>query len=80
MTKGHEAEPSLEICASDAPAQARLRAAKGREADLRNLALRFGSSIQRSPGVIEVDLDDLLGNLVALASWPDPAGVSWEAQ
>ncbi|MFE0818244.1 DEAD/DEAH box helicase [Streptomyces sp. NPDC058807] len=72
--------PSLEIGFGDGVTQARLRAAGGYEGDLRRLALRFRSSVQRSPGSMEVEIDDLLTNMVALASWPDSEGVAWDAQ
>ncbi|MFF3443235.1 DEAD/DEAH box helicase [Streptosporangium sp. NPDC002721] len=31
-------------------------------------------------GVLEVDVDDLLVNLIALAAWPEPATVVWDRQ
>ncbi|GGX44923.1 DEAD/DEAH box helicase [Streptomyces fructofermentans] len=71
---------SLEIGFGDSVAKARLRAGAGHEADLRRLALRFRSGVQRSPGSMEVDLDDLLTNLVALAAWPAQSSVSWDPQ
>ncbi|MFD6417933.1 DEAD/DEAH box helicase [Streptomyces sp. NPDC060194] len=71
---------SLEIAFGDSVATARLRAGAGHEADLRRLALRFRSSVQRSPASMEVDIDDLLTNLVALAAWPAPSSVAWDPQ
>ncbi|WP_327170617.1 DEAD/DEAH box helicase [Streptomyces sp. NBC_00464] len=71
---------SLEIGFGDSVATARLRAGAGCEADLRRLALRFRSSVQRSPASMEVDLDDLLTNLVALAAWPAQSSVAWDPQ
>ncbi|MET9778508.1 DEAD/DEAH box helicase [Streptomyces sp. NPDC006367] len=72
--------PSLEIGFSDSVTQARLRAGVGYESELRRLALRFQSSVQRTPGTMEVEIDDLLTNLVALASWPEPKSVAWDSQ
>ncbi|MET8631657.1 DEAD/DEAH box helicase [Streptomyces sp. NPDC004680] len=74
------AGPSLEIGFADGVTRARLRAGSGHEDDLRRLALRFSSSVQRSPGTMEVEIDDLLTNLVALAAWPQPGSVAWEPQ
>ncbi|MFJ8376750.1 DEAD/DEAH box helicase [Streptomyces sp. NPDC094461] len=71
---------SLEIGFGDSVTKARLRADVGYEDDLRRLALRFRSSVQRSPGSIDVDIDDLLTNLVALTTWPAQSGVSWDNQ
>ena len=72
--------PSLEISFGDDVTKARLRASPGFEEDLRRLVLRFRSAVQRSPGLTEVEIDDLMTNLVALAGWPSPASVSWEPQ
>ncbi|MGW3122043.1 DEAD/DEAH box helicase [Streptomyces sp. NPDC001107] len=72
--------PSLEIGFGDGVTRARLRAGADYEGELRRLALRFQSSVQRSPGTMEVEIDDLLTNLVALASWPEPNSVAWDPQ
>ncbi|MFI2735704.1 DEAD/DEAH box helicase [Streptomyces sp. NPDC018711] len=72
--------PSLEIGFGDSVTKARLRAGAGHEGDLRRLALRFRSSVQRSPGSMDVDIDDLLTNLVALTTWPAQSSVSWDNQ
>ncbi|MEU8932683.1 SNF2-related protein [Streptomyces sp. NPDC048409] len=77
---GQSDAPSLEIGFGDGVTRARLRAGTGRESDLRRLALRFQSSVQRSPGTMEVEIDDLLTNLVALATWPEPSSVAWDPQ
>jgi hypothetical protein len=71
---------SLEIRFGDSVTRARLRAGSGYEDDLRRLGLRFRSSVQRSPGTMEVEIDDLLTNLVALATWPEQTSVSWNPQ
>ncbi|MEU1883167.1 DEAD/DEAH box helicase [Streptosporangium sp. NPDC020072] len=71
---------SLEIGFGDGVAKARLRGRNDREDDLRRLALRFPTGVQRMSGVLEVDVDDLLVNLAALATWPEPATVVWDPQ
>lgn len=60
----------------------RLIARPGLEGDLRRLAVTFQSSVQRSPGIVEVELDDLLTHLAALSDWPHQADgeVVWDAQ
>jgi SNF2 family DNA or RNA helicase len=72
--------PSLSIEFGDSMTKARLRARSGCEADLRRLALRFTSSVQRSPGTAEIEIDELLTNLVALAAWPSADSVVWDPQ
>lgn len=73
--------PSLQIGFGDGVTKARLRAGRGFESDLRRLALRYRSSVQRSPSSVDLEIDDLLTNLVALATtWPEPASVSWDPQ
>ncbi|GID96191.1 DEAD/DEAH box helicase [Amorphoplanes digitatis] len=72
--------PTLKIEFGDAVTTARLRAGRGYEDDLRRLALRFGSSVQRSPSTMDVNIDDLLTNLVALATWPATMSVAWDPQ
>jgi len=71
---------SLEIGFGNGAAKARLRARSDREDDLRRLALKFRTGVQHMSGVLEVDIDDLLVNLVALATWPEPATVVWDQQ
>lgn len=71
------AGPSLELGFGDSVTKARLRAGSGYEDDLRRLALRFSSGVQRSSGTLDVEIDDLLTNLVALAAWPEPGSVTW---
>ncbi|OKJ98754.1 DEAD/DEAH box helicase [Amycolatopsis sp. CB00013] len=74
------AEPSLHLSFGNTVATARLRSGEGFAEDLRRLALRFRSAVQKAPGTMEVDIDDLLTNLVALGSWREPATVTWEPQ
>lgn len=68
---------SLHIGFGGSPTTARLVAGPGFESELRELSLRFATSRQPVVGVVDVDLDELLTSLAALASWSDPAGVSW---
>ncbi|MHC5261361.1 DEAD/DEAH box helicase [Streptomyces sp. UC4497] len=68
----------MEIGFGDTVTQARLRAAVGHEDDLRRLALRFRSSVQRSTTATDVEIDDLLTNLAVLGTWPEPATVTWD--
>ncbi|NVC25126.1 DEAD/DEAH box helicase [Kocuria salina] len=70
--------PSLEITFGEGVTRARLSVREGFEEHLRLLALRIPSSIQRSPTTVEVGLDELLTNLVALGAWPEPATVTWD--
>lgn len=72
--------PSLYITFADSALRARLRAGTGYEEDLRRLIPRFRSVSQPSPGIAELDLDDLLGNLIVLASWPSSSTVQWDTQ
>lgn len=72
--------PSLQIGFGNNVTTARLSAGTGFEADLRRLALRFRSGIQRSSVTMEVEIDDLLTNLVALTRWPQPETVVWDTQ
>ncbi|SFR24273.1 Superfamily II DNA or RNA helicase, SNF2 family [Lentzea waywayandensis] len=74
------AGPSLVIGFGDDVTTARLRAGDGHEPDLRRLALRLRSGVQRSASTMDVAIDDLLTNLVALSTWPEPASVSWDPQ
>lgn len=63
-------EPSLEISLAAEVTRVRLIARSGLEDSLRRLAVGFQTSTQRSPGTIEIELDDLLTNLGAFSSWP----------
>lgn len=71
---------SLSIEFGDSVTKARLRAGSGYEDDLRRLALRFSSSVQRSVATVEVQIDELLTDLAVLATWPQPDGVVWDPQ
>lgn len=69
---------SLELILADSPGRVRLIAAEPYTGDLRKLSTRYPSARQPTLGTLELELDDLLINLAALASWPDPLGVEWE--
>ncbi|RKN40368.1 DEAD/DEAH box helicase [Streptomyces hoynatensis] len=71
---------SLSIEFGDVATKARFRAGSGWEEALRRLSVSFSSCVQRSPGTADVDIDELLGNLMALASWPEPDSVAWDPQ
>ncbi|GAB4584303.1 DEAD/DEAH box helicase [Nocardia sp. IFM 10818] len=74
------AGPSLEIGFGDDVTRARFRAGPGHEESLRNFVLKFRTAAQRSATTVDIDLDELLTNLVALASWPEPSGVVWDPE
>jgi SNF2 family DNA or RNA helicase len=71
-------EASLRISFADSPVQGRLLAAAGYEEDLRRMVPRFRTATQRSPRTVELEIDDLLAGLIALASWPAPESVVWD--
>ncbi|BCN78122.1 DNA helicase [Prescottella equi] len=71
-------QPSLEIGFGNSVTMARLSAGAGFEHDLRRLAARFHTGIQRSSASIDVEIDELLTNLVALTSWPSADSVVWD--
>lgn len=73
--------PSLTIGFAAEVTRARLHVRKGFEDDLRRLAVRFRTSLQRSPGVVDVEIDDLLTNLASLSAWPHQTEgeVAWDA-
>lgn len=72
------ASASLEILFGDEITRARFRVSPGHEENLRNFALKFRTAIQRSTTSVEVDIDELLTNLVAVANWPYPRTVEWD--
>lgn len=78
----HTGAPTASLTLTLAPeaTKVRLTARPGSEADLRRLALSFQSSTQRSPGVVEIEIDDLLTNLATLGEWPhqESGDVSWD--
>jgi superfamily II DNA or RNA helicase len=73
--------PSLTIGLAAEVTRARLTAREGLEDDLRRLAVSFRTSTQRSSGVVEIEIDDLLTHLASLSAWPYQAGgdVVWDA-
>ena len=74
--------PTLSIGFAAEATRARLIAQAGLENDLRRLAIGFRTSMQRLPGSVEVELDDLLTNLDVLRRWPykGDGQVTWDAQ
>ncbi|MFJ7048857.1 DEAD/DEAH box helicase [Streptomyces sp. NPDC101112] len=72
------AEPSLRIAFDVTRTRAVLRAARGLEGNFAQLAARFPAGGQRSLLSIEVDLDDFLTGLDALAVWQHAETVEWE--
>ncbi|MEO3768281.1 DEAD/DEAH box helicase [Streptomyces sp. B5E4] len=75
-----EASPSLQLRFGDSANRVRIRVRDGLEAELRRIALRFSSGVHASPTTLDINLDDLLTNLAALADWPEPSGVIWEPE
>ncbi|MFD4408467.1 DEAD/DEAH box helicase [Streptomyces sp. NPDC058467] len=72
------AEPSLRVAFDVTRTRAVLRAARGFEGDFAKVAARFPSGGQRTSLSVEVDLDDFLTSLDALAVWPHADSVEWE--
>lgn len=70
--------PSLQLNLGISGTTALLRADESHTSDLRNLAPRFRSATQKGPGIVEVELSDLLANLRELGTWPSPGDVQWE--
>ncbi|MGA5638129.1 DEAD/DEAH box helicase [Streptomyces cinereoruber] len=54
-----------------------LRTTEEHRDELVQLAARFRSGGQLGPVAVVVELNDLLGGLGALSSWPDASGVEW---
>ena len=73
------AQPSLRIAFDVSRTRAVLRAAPGHEGDFARLASRFPAAGQRALLSVEVDLDDFLTGLEALAIWSSP-DVEWEEE
>ncbi|QDQ11761.1 DEAD/DEAH box helicase [Streptomyces spectabilis] len=74
------AEPSLRIAFDVTRTRAVLRAAREHQGDFARLAARFPAGSQRTLLSVEVDLDDLLTGLEALATWPAPGTVDWDEE
>lgn len=70
--------PSLTISFAGDVTKAVLRARPDCHEDLKRLALRFRTGVMRISGELEVDIEDLLLNLAALASWPENNSVRWD--
>lgn len=69
---------SLRIDFGGSVTTVRLIAEPGFEPALRDLSLRFVTAQHPAAGVVDVDIDELLTSLIALSTWPDPGGVSWD--
>lgn len=70
--------PSLRIGFGGLLTTARLSAEPGFEGALREMSLRFATASHPAPGVLDIEVDELLTGLIALTTWPDPAGVTWD--
>ncbi len=77
---GEPAESSLVLRLGDGVSKARLQVRAGLEEHLQSLSLRFPSGVWTSPVVLEIEIDDLISNLRALAEWPYPDDVAWDEQ
>ncbi len=71
-------EASLDLGFGESATVALLRAAPGLEEELDRLASRFRTARYSMRGRIEVDIDELLGKLSALATWPNKQSVVWD--
>ncbi|WP_425555498.1 DEAD/DEAH box helicase [Kitasatospora kazusensis] len=72
------AQASLRISFDVTRTNAVLRAGPAFQAELAQLAARFGSAGTRGPLSAEIPLDDFLVSLEELGTWPAPEGVEWE--
>ena len=78
MTLMNNQTTSLQIQKGETASAARLLATSDYEDALRTLVTKFRTGRQRSACLAELDIDDLLVNLAALSTWPDPDGVVWD--
>ncbi|MEU8304827.1 DEAD/DEAH box helicase [Actinomadura sp. NPDC048955] len=76
MTSAQQA--SLAIGFDASRTKAVLRADAGREGEFASLAIRFPGASQSGPLSAEVELDDFLTGIEALADWPEPESVRWD--
>ncbi|MFD8740112.1 DEAD/DEAH box helicase [Streptomyces sp. NPDC059618] len=74
------AGPSLRLAFDVTRTRAVLRAAPGLENEFAKIAGRFHTGGQRTSLSVEVDLDDFLTSLDALAVWPHADSVEWETE
>lgn len=77
MTNG-KTPPSLHLDFSDTRTKVTMRTLPEYRNDLVQLAARFRTGTQIDPLGISVDLEDLLGQLGQLATWPHGSSVKWE--
>jgi SNF2 family DNA or RNA helicase len=75
-----ESAPSLLISFDTTRTRALLRAAPGLHAEFARFTARFPMAGQRTQHSIEVELDDFLTSLEALADWPYAGSVEWDEQ
>lgn len=69
---------SLRLGLSPRGSAVQLRAAAGHAAALKRLATTLPTAVWKDGSTLEVDVDDLLGNLRELARWPEPESVEWD--
>ncbi|WP_081968061.1 DEAD/DEAH box helicase [Mycobacterium kyorinense] len=69
---------SLQIRKGESASTARLTVGKEYADELRTLLTRFRTARQRTTTSADVDIDDLLVNLAALAAWSSPDSVIWD--
>ncbi|MGW1225215.1 DEAD/DEAH box helicase [Streptomyces sp. NPDC002530] len=73
-------ESSLHLGLDVTRTKAVLRAAESCRADLTRLAARFPAGSPRGRLALEMDLDDFLVGIDALADWPHPDSVVWSEE
>ncbi|KUL51172.1 DNA helicase [Streptomyces sp. NRRL F-4489] len=74
---GISTEPTLLLGFDTSRTKVVLRTTEECRSDLVQLAARFRTGGQLGPLAVIVEIDDLLANLNAVSSWPDPQGVEW---
>ncbi|MES4906180.1 MULTISPECIES: DEAD/DEAH box helicase [unclassified Streptomyces] len=70
-------ETSLHLGFDETRTKVILRTTEKHRNDLVQLAARFRTGGQLGPLMASVELDDLLGRLNAISTWPHPSGVAW---
>ncbi|MDW6060897.1 DEAD/DEAH box helicase [Streptomyces sp. FXJ1.4098] len=70
-------ETSLHLGFDETRTRVILRTTESHRDDLVQLAARFRTGGQLGPLMASVELDDLLGRLNAISTWPHPSGVAW---
>jgi SNF2 family DNA or RNA helicase len=77
---GAAIETSLHLGFDETRTKVILRTTEKHREDLVQLAARFRTGGQLGPLMASVELDDLLGRLSAISTWPHPSGVAWAPQ